>query len=253
MKKLLFLLFLIPIAGFSQNKKALIATVNQLKDDSSELAMEVIKNRKRIESLKSIIKLIKEEKTSLRNSNNNLQLKIDELTESLELEKVNLNNQKLKNEKLVNDFNDTISLLIKENDSLKLDSKYIVDYDLKYVPKDTDCDSIFLIEFKINDKVVFSEEVCGSELFWFKQEGPVKTFQGLEYGEVVANTTYHFLNFYDTEITVCKDIETNLEVPYYYWIKNYRLDWKSNTWKLEQTIENQNEINNFINGLKLIK
>ena len=252
MKKLLFLLFLIPIAGFSQNKKALIATVNQLKNDSSELAMEVIKNRKRIESLKSIIKLIKEEKTSLRNSNNNLQLKIDELTESLELEKVNLNNQKLKNEKLVNDFNDTISLLIKENDSLKLDSKYIVDYDLKYVPKDADCDSIFLIEFKINDNVVFSEEVCGSDNY-FENQGPVKTFQGVEYGDVVANTTYYFLNFYAFEITVCKEIETNLEVPYYYWIKNYRLDWKSNTWKLIQTIENQNEINNFINGLKLIK
>ena len=56
MKRFLLLLFLVPIAGFSQNKKALIATVNQLKDDSSELAMQVIKNRKRIESLKSIIK-----------------------------------------------------------------------------------------------------------------------------------------------------------------------------------------------------
>ena len=64
---------------------------------------------------------------------------------------------------------------------------------------------------------------------------------------------YYFLNFYAFEITVCKEIETNLEVPYYYWIKNYRLDFKSNTWKLLQTIENQNEINNFINGLKLIK
>ena len=37
MKQLIFLLFLIPLLGFSQNKKTLIATVNRLKSDSTIL------------------------------------------------------------------------------------------------------------------------------------------------------------------------------------------------------------------------
>jgi len=91
MKKLLFLLFLIPIAGVSQNKKEQIAALNfkldslnnKISNERQASKKEIEDNEKKISSQKA--QLIK------------LYDRVKKLNESLELEKANLNTQKLKN------------------------------------------------------------------------------------------------------------------------------------------------------------
>ena len=65
MKKILFLLFLIPIAGFSQNKKALIATVNRLKSDSVNLQSKIKNKVEEIKINENNIKLLKQKNEKL--------------------------------------------------------------------------------------------------------------------------------------------------------------------------------------------
>jgi len=65
MKKLLFLLFLIPIAGVSQNKKALIATVNRLKSDSVNLQSKIKNKVEEIKINENNIKLLKQKNEKL--------------------------------------------------------------------------------------------------------------------------------------------------------------------------------------------
>jgi len=254
MKKVLFFLMLIPQIGFLQNKKTLIATVNRLKSDSTilhdklkikseEINTKNILNENLKTNLKTVnqdfLELVKEYNIS-KNKNINLQKKIEYL--------------KLSN----NLINDTISLLIKENESLKLESKFKVNYDKKFInssnkneyPVSEYCDSIFLIDFKINDKVIFSEEVCGSDFFAGErnQSNRIKRFSGDD-GEVGLHTTYYFLNLFNDCITVCKELDTSLEVPFFFWIKHYKLDLKSYSWELIKTIEDENKINNFMSLL----
>lgn len=115
MKKLLFLLFLIPIAGFSQNKKEQIATLNfkldsltnKMSNERQESKKEIEENEKKISSQKA--QLIK------------LYDRVKKLNESLESEKANLNTQKLKNieiEKLNNKYEQEIGKLNESQESL---------------------------------------------------------------------------------------------------------------------------------------
>ena len=115
MKKILFFLFLIPIAGFSQNKKEQIATLNfkldslnnKISNERQESKKEIEENEKKISSQKA--QLIK------------LYDRVKKLNESLESEKANLNTQKLKNiefEKLNNKYEQEIGKLNESQESL---------------------------------------------------------------------------------------------------------------------------------------
>jgi hypothetical protein len=115
MKKILFLLFLIPIAGVSQNKKEQIATLNfkldslnnKISNERQESKKEIEENEKKMSSQKA--QLIK------------LYDRVKKLNESLESEKGNLNTQKLKNievEKLNNKYEQQIGKLNESQENL---------------------------------------------------------------------------------------------------------------------------------------
>jgi hypothetical protein len=115
MKKILFLLFLIPVTGFSQNKKEQIATLNfkldslnnKISNERQASKKEIEENEKKISSQKA--QLIK------------LYDRVKKLNESLESEKANLNTQKLKNiefEKLNNKYEQEIGKLNESQESL---------------------------------------------------------------------------------------------------------------------------------------
>jgi len=115
MKKLLFLLFLIPIAGVSQNKKEQIATLNfkldslnnKISNERQASKKEIEENEKKMSSQKA--QLIK------------LYDRVKKLNESLESEKANLNAQKLKNieiEKLNNKYEQEIGKLNESQEGL---------------------------------------------------------------------------------------------------------------------------------------
>lgn len=121
MKRLLFLLMLTPIIGFSQNKKMLNAMVIQLKNDSVLLEKKLnIKseeiNRKNI--------LINDLKNKLNVSNNELESQISEknkLENNFEKLSTNFNSLQKQNIQL----NDSINLL---NDSLGNSYLYLIDF-----------------------------------------------------------------------------------------------------------------------------
>jgi len=108
MKKILFLLFLIPIAGFSQNKKEQIATLNfKLDSLTNKISNERQASKKEIEENENKISSQKAQLIKLYD-------RVKKLNESLESEKANLNTQKLKNievEKLNNKYEQQIGKL----------------------------------------------------------------------------------------------------------------------------------------------
>ena len=109
------MLFLIPVTGFSQNKKEQIATLNfkldslnnKISNERQASKKEIEENEKKISSQKA--QLIK------------LYDRVKKLNESLESEKANLNTQKLKNieiEKLNNKYEQEIGKLNESQENL---------------------------------------------------------------------------------------------------------------------------------------
>jgi hypothetical protein len=262
-KKLIVFIFLIPIIGFSQNKKELIATVNRLKTDSTKLKETV---DKKVDDINNLLESIDKLKSSKINLENNLKATNQDLL-SLKNEhnisineNVNLQNKVAELTTLSNLQNDSLMLLKKEINNLK-NNLFEVDMGIKYVSKSSkneypvseDCDSIFFVDFKIHNKVVFSEEVCGNK--WNYDESlqfGCLLFQGEEDG-VTLLTRYYFIKLSDNLIIVYKELETSLEVPFIFWVKYYSYYNEENddfSWKLLKTIKKENEINNIISVIK---
>lgn len=229
MKQLIFLLFLIPLLGFSQNKKTLIATVNRLKSDSTilhdklKIKSEEINNKNILnENLKKNLKTVNQDLLELvkeYNISKNKNIKLQKLNDDL-----NLTNDVLY---------DTINLLIKENDSLKQDSKFKVHYNLKFNKiSEEGCDSIFLVDFYINNKFIFSDTDEITADYGKHGEQILKGgFLSLEFSwcEMVNNEpieeevdgaggyfgylSYNFLKLNKDVFLVYKELTTNIEVP----------------------------------------
>lgn len=98
MKKIVVLMFLIPIIGFSQNKKELTATINRLKTDSTKLKETVDKKMKDINSLLESIDKLKKQYESEKSELNS------------KIESQNLNNIQIK--KINKKYEDSLSSYI---------------------------------------------------------------------------------------------------------------------------------------------
>ena len=87
MKKLIVFIFLIPIIGFSQNKKELIATVNRLKTDSTKLKETV---DKKLEDINNLLESIDKLKKQYESEKSELNSKIEtQNLKNIQIKKIN--------------------------------------------------------------------------------------------------------------------------------------------------------------------